>query len=292
VDEDLEVISLPAHRPSAGPPLLLVHGICHGAWCWRDHYAPFFAEHGHDVHSLSLRGHAGSGGSEALDQAGLADYVEDVLAVARDLPAPPVVVGHSMGGAVVQLAVPRDPGLFAGAVLLAPMVPGGFTLRELIQTFRSPLGQLAMFRLNAGKRISPRETARLPFFSGRLSMKEAARIAPLLQPESRRVTRELLRFTVPGGSFAVPLLVVGSRRDAYFGEAAVTRTAHHFGVEPVLVDECCHDLMLDPDWSISADIIRKWVASVFSARPSATGDDADEGDHNEDPEERPHALPI
>jgi pimeloyl-ACP methyl ester carboxylesterase len=267
VNEDLEVISLPAHGPSAGPPLLLVHGICHGAWCWRDHYAPFFAEHGHDVHMLSLRGHGGSGGREALDQAGLEDYVSDVLAVARELPAPPVVIGHSMGGAVVQLAVPRDPGLFAGAVLLAPMVPGGFTPSELIRSLRSPLGQLAMFRLNAGKRLSPKETARLPFFSGRLSMEEAVRIAPLLQRESRRATRELLRFTVPGGRFPVPLVVLGSRGDAYFGEAAVTRTAHHFGVEPTLVDDCCHDLMLDPAWSISAGIIRDWVAVTFSTRP-------------------------
>ncbi|MGB2811055.1 MAG: alpha/beta fold hydrolase, partial [Mycobacterium sp.] len=32
----------------------------------------------------------------------IADYVEDVKSVADDLPTRPVVIGHSMGGLVVQ----------------------------------------------------------------------------------------------------------------------------------------------------------------------------------------------
>ena len=284
-DEDaaLEVLHLPAHGEPAGPPVLLVHGICHGAWCWRDNYAPFFAQHGYDVHVLSLRGHGGSAGREALDQAGLEDYAADVLAVVRDLPHPPVVVGHSMGGALVQMVVPRSPGSFAGAVLLASMVPGGFRPSELVRSFRSPRGQLALLRLNAGRRLSPGATARLPFFGGRLSPDYAASIAPLLQPESRRATRELLRFTVPGGSFPVPLLVLGSRQDAYFGETAATRTARHYGVEPVLVDNCCHDLMLDPEWPIGAGIIRAWLTSTFTAEPP--------GERTSQQAEQPTAAP-
>jgi pimeloyl-ACP methyl ester carboxylesterase len=263
--EQLEILHTP-RSVDAGrfPAVVLLHGICHGAWCWSETYAPFFAGLGHDVHAVSLRGHGASPGRERLHDAGLQDYADDLLGLLRELPEPAVVVGHSMGGAIVQLAARQAPELFAGAVLLAPMVPGGSTLGETLRTFGSPAATAALIRLLTGRRLSPRAANRLPFFDRRLDSAQAVRVARLLQQESRRAIADLRAFAPPAGTLGLPLLVIGSRADTIFGAASVRRTARHYGVEAVVLDEGCHDLMLDPTWETSARTIADWVARVVS----------------------------
>ena len=36
------------------PPLVFIHGSFHGAWCWAEHWLPFFAHYGFDCYALSL----------------------------------------------------------------------------------------------------------------------------------------------------------------------------------------------------------------------------------------------
>ncbi|MFS8016801.1 putative alpha/Beta hydrolase [Helianthus anomalus] len=36
------------------PPLVFVHGSFHAAWCWSEHWLPFFSENGFDSYALSL----------------------------------------------------------------------------------------------------------------------------------------------------------------------------------------------------------------------------------------------
>src|SRR5690606_161575 len=72
---------------------------------------------GHPAYALSLRGHGASAGS--LRTARLSHYVDDVVHVAASLPRQAVLVGHSMGGLVVQQALARY-AAHAG-VLVAPV---------------------------------------------------------------------------------------------------------------------------------------------------------------------------
>src|SRR5438094_37012 len=101
---EIELITRRPARPRPGRArLLLVHGICVGAWVWEEHFMPWFADAGFDVHALSLRGHGASAGRERLDDWRLADYTEDLRNAVARLEAeadgtPLVVVGHSLGG--------------------------------------------------------------------------------------------------------------------------------------------------------------------------------------------------
>ena len=126
--DDLEVIARECAGESDAPPLLFVHGAGHGAWCWAEHFLDFFAEHGFDSYALSLRGHGESGGRERLRWTSIADYVSDVEQVAAGLPREPVLVGHSLGGRVVQkyLEAHEAP----AAVLLAPPPRAGCSARR------------------------------------------------------------------------------------------------------------------------------------------------------------------
>lgn len=240
------------------PPLLFVHGICHGAWCWEENYTPFFSGHGFETLALDLRGH-GPCSRNGLDQLTLEDYAADVISAAGALPSPPVVIGHSMGGAVAQLVLRDAPHVLAGAVLLASMPPSRATALEMLRMQRSPRGGIALQKLVRGKRLSAAEVRRLPFFGGRISLAEAERFGALLQAESQSAIRGLLNLALPRPGTSVPVLVLGSRRDRIFGAGTVRRTAAHFGVEPVVLDTGCHDLMLDPDWEQSAMHILTWL---------------------------------
>ena len=83
-------------------PVLFVHGAFAGGWMWADTFMPFLAEAGYPCYAVSLRGHGGSHGRERIDWHSIADYVEDVTRVIDWLGQQPVLVGHSMGGFIVQ----------------------------------------------------------------------------------------------------------------------------------------------------------------------------------------------
>ena len=98
----LEVIDKGYVRESHPVPLLFVHGAWHAAWCWDEHFLSFFADKGYRALAVSLRGHGSSPTPKPLRTCSVADYVQDVGLVADSLPRRPVVIGHSMGGLIVQ----------------------------------------------------------------------------------------------------------------------------------------------------------------------------------------------
>ncbi len=114
-----------SHRP----PLLLVHGGCHGAWCWEP-WLQALPGLGWEGYALSLRNHPGSVAVDAatfLTGLTVEDYADDVATVAAHIGRPSVVVGHSLGGIVAQCyAARRGPTPRPAAlVLLASVPPGG-----------------------------------------------------------------------------------------------------------------------------------------------------------------------
>ena len=56
----------PAKGSSNKPPILLVHGAWHGAWCWEETYLDYFADAGRETWAMDLRGHGGSGNTLSL----------------------------------------------------------------------------------------------------------------------------------------------------------------------------------------------------------------------------------
>ena len=117
-----EPVHLEVLSAGEGPPLLFVHGLGHGAWCW-EQWLPAVADRGFSAYALSLRGHGGSGGHNDLGRARIRDYEHDVLQVVQQLPEPPVLIGHSLGSLVVQRVLQRYPA--RAGVLLTPIAAVG-----------------------------------------------------------------------------------------------------------------------------------------------------------------------
>ena len=96
---------------------LLVHGSCHGAWCWRD-VIPALAALGHDAQAIDLPAH---GEDRTPATAATLDlYAEAILAAAE---RGVTLVGHSAAGYPITLAALRAPDRFRRLVYLCAYVP-------------------------------------------------------------------------------------------------------------------------------------------------------------------------
>lgn len=105
------------------PLLILVHGSGASAR-WFDHTAPYLATD-HQVVALDLSGHGYSAWRSNYSWEGWADEVAAVAAhFTVETSKSPLILGHSLGGAVALKATERHPRLFAGIIMVDTNVLG------------------------------------------------------------------------------------------------------------------------------------------------------------------------
>jgi pimeloyl-ACP methyl ester carboxylesterase len=254
----LEVISRLPEQPNSAPPLLFVHGAWHGAWCWAEFFLPYFAGLGYACHALSLRGHGASPGG--LRFASLAGYVADMADIAATLPAPPIVIGHSMGGAVIQKYLETRPA--PCAVLLASMPPAGVLATTLRIAAHHPVRFLAAnLTMSLYGLVNTPALAREMFFSASMPDDQVRKYAALLRDESYRAFLDMLAFNLPSPhKVNTPVLVLGGAEDTIFHPDEVRATAKAYRTEATILPGIAHDMMLEPKWKDAADLIAGWLA--------------------------------
>ena len=264
----LEILSRSpgAHRGKV--PLLFVHGAFTGAWCWDEHFLPWFAEQGYEAHAVSLRGHGGSPVQGSLDLAGLDDYVADTLLAAKQVERPAVLVGHSMGAIVIQRAARRCAAL--GLVLMAPVPPHGLTGSLFNLAVRDPPLFLALntMQLGNGRDAAALRRVRDFLFSQTLTESDARRHLLRMQRESQRALTDLAwpQHLWMRQSVGLPTLVLGAARDAFFNTAMVEEAARFHAVSPTMIPDMAHTMMLEPEWLGVARSIYTWLeAQRFEA---------------------------
>jgi len=262
----LQVLSqLPPKRTSK-PPLLFVHGGYVDAWCWSPFFLPWFAAHGWPAYALSLRGHGASGGHDTLFVASLDDYVADVISIADSLPTPPVLIGHSMGAAIVErVAVTRRT---RATALLAPVPPTGLIPMAARLASERPDYLLQMSRFDPMRLSSDVLDALRPFyFSGTVNRKLLAEAMKHLNEESPRALFDLsMRMPFPPPpERRSPVFVLGAEGDHICSPAEVRATARHHGVDAVIVPGLAHMLMLERGWQRAAKALASWLVTLSPA---------------------------
>lgn len=256
---DLEVIARKAEGGSGYPPLLFVHGSCHAAWCWDEHFLPYFAERGFDAHALSLRGHGASEGGERLRWTSIASYVADVEQVAAELPREPVVIGHSLGGFVVQKYLERH--RTPGAVLVAPAPAVGMLSASARMSRRDPLLSLRLLlSMEPYTMFATPERARRFLFSSDIDGDTLHRHWSRLGRESFRSWTQMLT-TRPDAEpiRRTPILILAGCGDRLIPESALRRTADLYRADLTLIPETAHDIMLEANWEQAAEAMLDWL---------------------------------
>jgi pimeloyl-ACP methyl ester carboxylesterase len=266
VSPKLEVISKLPSSPRPAPPILFVHGAWHGAWCWDEFFLDYFAAHGFEAHALSLRAHGASEGRAQLHRSRIRHYVEDVAAVAARFSSAPILVGHSMGGFVVQKFL--ETGSSPAAFLLASIPPTGARSMYARLMRNQPLdGLRANATFSLLPFISDPDRARRLLFSAAMSRDDLVRRHRLLQDESMLGALDCLALErIAVSRVRSPIHVMGAADDAIVAGYEIKATARAYGAEAEVFDNVAHDMMLDPNWRIVADSMIEKLDAQFGER--------------------------
>ncbi|MGB0721761.1 MAG: alpha/beta hydrolase [Gammaproteobacteria bacterium] len=267
--DGLEVLHQHARMESEDrPPLLFIHGGYVAAWCWAEHYLPYFADRGYSCAAVSLRGHGGSGHDGTIHQLSLDDYLADIERAAAGFDRAPVLIGHSMGGLLVQRFIERHGA--PGAVLMASVPEQGLLASSLHLFLRNPwfmhqVSVLEWFGPAAAQQLYGTTPARTSLFSRHLDADRADNYVRRAGVESALA---LMEMAVDDALWrpalgSVPALVLGADDDALISPLAVRQVARRFGVEPRMLLSVGHAMMLDEGWRDAAGLILEWLVRTF-----------------------------
>ncbi len=254
------------------PPLVLIHGMFCGPWHWES-FRNYFTAAGYSCHVPALRFHdlpLQDQPHPQLGQTSVREYKEELKAFIKALPDEPVLIGHSMGGLLVQMLLAD--GVGKGGVCLTPASPYGIwaLTPSVVRTFWHVL-TTAKFWKNA---------VRLTFNDAKFGMlnrllpEEQWRVYNQLGWESGRAIFEIglwpldIQKTtkIDYSAVQVPILFIGARCDRVTPVFAVRRTSAKYShAEFVELPNHAHWVLQERGWERIADQVLEWIARTFPA---------------------------
>lgn len=239
-----------------GVSLLFVHGMWGGSWYWAN-YLTAAAEAGWEAWAINLRGHHGSRPVPNPGRVSVLDYVQDVLDCLRRL-GEVVLVGHSMGGLIVQKVA--EAGGVSAAVALTSAAPRGIlvlrwpVLARMVKYLAPIFGNRAFLASRADADA---------LVLNQLPVDRQAWAYEQFVPESGRAARELAfgLIAVDEARVRCPLLVVGAERDTITPAAVQRRIARKYGADYREAAGHGHMLMLEEGWEQPFQQILEWIGT-------------------------------
>jgi pimeloyl-ACP methyl ester carboxylesterase len=211
-----------------------------------------------------LRGHGADEPASRMVNVSMTDYAADVAALCASLPEPPVLLGHSMGGLVAQMAARRARP--RALVLLAPSAPwgvAGSSFEEAVTAF----GVQMLGPFSAGT-VEPDITLMNRYSLSRMPKGAKRPILSRLRPESARALRETLNWwldpfmttSVGPGGLGVPALAIAGEHDLVHPPATVRLTAARVGASVRQMAGMSHWLVGEPGYDAVAETVLRWLA--------------------------------
>jgi alpha-beta hydrolase superfamily lysophospholipase len=242
--------------------LLFIHGTLHTAACWEVHFLDYFAQHGFVAHAVNLRGHGNSEGREKLRWTRIADFVDDVANVVQQLPSPPILIGHSMGGFIIQKYLEDHDA--PAAVLLSSPSPAGLLPTAIRNARRHPLVFAKVnLTLSLLPFIATPQLAGEAFLSKDLPDEQLLEYWKQMQDDSFMAFLDMVALDLPKpAKVKTPLLVLGVARDNMIAPSEIEATARAYNTKAEIIPDVAHNSMLDPRWQSVAERILAWLNEV------------------------------
>lgn len=261
VEDGIERISYIPEKPHFKTPILFQHGMFHGAWCWEG-WQKLFAGWGWENHAISLPGHGMSPTQKPIRECTLDYYLNFLTDEAKRLGHKPVLIGHSMGGALIQWYLKYIAQLPA-AVFVASWVAESALLdgAPLLLVQDPAILPLMMRDWDASSWIRTPDLAAKKFLGPRVQV-TPKELHDQLDPESALV---VLQHNPPFWSHPTdnqtPNLWLAGEKDAVVSLAGLRRSAWLFHGEFVEIPEAGHNLMMEQIHPQIADLIHNWLVS-------------------------------
>lgn len=246
-------------------PLVFIHGAFCGGWAFDSFRQPFEAA-GFETHAPDLPFHHRDSDAHSLAQTGVRHYAKAIAAYCAELDAAPILIGHSLGGLVAQMAATRmHP---AAVVLIAPSAPWGV----LPTTFEETGGSLGLALLGDYWRrtVAPEYGVARHVTLDRMDGAAARRAFARFVPESGRAVMEVMQWwldptaatAAPAYKISAPILALAGGRDRVNPASTVRRIAGRFPASQAAFHEfpeMSHWMIEEPGWENVADLSLAWL---------------------------------
>lgn len=248
----------------APPPVIFAHGAFCGGWAFERFRGPFEAR-GLTCIAPDMRGHEAKSTRSATAGLSMADYASDLAKLVASQAEPPILIGHSLGGLVAQMAAARAP--VRALVLLAPSPPWGVTGGSLGEAISAvSLYALGAFWLQA---IEPDYGSARGYSLDRLTSPERHAVFERMKPESGRALWETLNWwldpmtttSVQPSSIKVPVMALSGERDAIHPPSTVSQVAERLGGDFRVLKDMSHWLVAEPGWDAAAQLCLDWLTA-------------------------------
>lgn len=257
-NSNIETVILKSAKENNLPPILLVHGAWHAAWCW-DNFACELNKRGHQVHYFSLPGHGGTSlKHKRLNQYSLNDYVKFLSERIDEIKPTPIVIGHSMGGALLQIYLQNK--TLPAAIFMAS-IPTQGTLPMIARiALRFPITLLkAILTYKSEAIVESPERSRALFFSADNPIDYKA-TQKLLGPESMKILPPLM---YPGTfkkiKHGTPTYVIAGEKDIITTVSEQQGLAKGLAAKFSVIEGQAHCIMLEPKYKSVVALIDDWI---------------------------------
>ncbi len=261
----------------SSPPLVLIHGAFMNPDCWEG-VATRYRAQGHTVHAPAWP-HQERPAEELraspdprLATIGLGEIVAHMAAFVDSLPSPPILIGHSFGGLVVQLLLSQGKGAAAVAVHSAPplgVLPGFSAIRANLPVILTPGG--------AKKLVTMTEEHFCWGFGNALPKEQQHDAwARYIVPTPGRPFFQLAAFDSSARvdfmkEGRAPLLLLAGGKDRTVTEGMNRSNYSKYKKNPAMTEfraypDRSHTSLLEPGWEEVADEALHWALQAAASR--------------------------
>lgn len=243
--------------------VVLLHGVCFGAWYWETNFQPWFAEKGYNVISVSYRNHGKSEKKGSLKWRTINEYVEDVHSVISKIKGEVYIIGHSMGGFITQHYLQKYSSINIKKAVLLCTVPAsgiGSATLQVIKTY--PLSFLkALFTFSFVPVFNSKPKAKKFMFAPNVSDELIDAAVPRMQDESFRAYLDMMFLNLPAAKqCSIPLLMIGGNDDFLVRPSSLKKCCKKLNVELVMMPGG-HNINMEKGWEKVAERIEDFFSA-------------------------------
>ncbi|WP_042372484.1 alpha/beta hydrolase [Streptacidiphilus neutrinimicus] len=255
-------------------PVVFIHGLWLHSSSWQP-WIDLFRGEGYDPSAPGWPGDPGTveearKNPESIADHGIDDVVEHYAALIAELPAPPILVGHSFGGMIAQKLLGQDRAAAAVAIDAA-QIKGDLplplsALRSTLPVFKNPANRhrsvsltAEQFRFAFGNAISEEESAEL---YERWTIPAPGK--PLFEAAGANFNPHSAAKVDTENSGRGPLLLMSGGKDHTVPESVTRATLKQYRHSDAVTEFMTfptrgHSLIIDSGWREVADAALTWL---------------------------------
>lgn len=260
VENGIERIVYRPHEPRYDTPIVMQHGMWHGAWCWET-WQITLAEQGWESHAHSLPGHGESPEQRSIRWCTLGYYLDFLKEEVQRHEKPPILMGHSMGGALSQWYLKKVADNLPATVLVASWNSHEMQSSMLTSMLRDPVSMVySLAELTASPFV-----LRNPDCARQMLISDNAIFSPeeLHAKLGRESMMVLWQYNPlqwqPLRNPQTPLLWIVPEKDRAVIPSAQRRSARFYNADVIDVPGAGHNVMMEATHKDTALKIHEWL---------------------------------